>query len=67
MAAVPSTITATGSEAHISLQDLYDNTEYVERFIEESFEQQIAMLKATADVGKGKHVSWPSTRAWTAL
>ncbi len=57
MAAVPFDSYSDGLRGTIlSLQDLYDNTEYVEKYIEEAFERQIAMLKATADIGRGKHV-----------
>lgn len=57
MAAVPFDMYSDGLRGTIlSLQDLYDNTEYVEKYIEEAFERQIAMLKAGAEINKGKHV-----------
>jgi uroporphyrinogen-III decarboxylase len=40
----------------LSLTDLYDRPEYVERYIEEAFEQQIEMIRATKGIGEGKFV-----------
>lgn len=43
----------------LSLSDLYINTEYVEKFIEEQFERTIAQIRASKGVNPGKHVFMP--------
>jgi hypothetical protein len=40
----------------LSMADLYDRPEDIERYIAESFEQTIAMIKATKGQNEGKHV-----------
>ncbi len=40
----------------LSLSDLYINTEYVEKYIEEAFEKEIEAIKATKGINEGKHV-----------
>jgi hypothetical protein len=40
----------------LSMQDLYDRPEDIERFIEESFERTIAMIRSTNGKDEGKHV-----------
>jgi hypothetical protein len=40
----------------LSLADLYTNTEYVERYIDEQFEKTIDMIKSTKGIDEGKHV-----------
>ena len=39
-----------------SLSDLYDRPKEIERYIEESFEQIIAGIKASKGINEGKHV-----------
>jgi hypothetical protein len=40
----------------LSLADLYDRPEIIEKYIDESFEQVIAGIKATKGINEGKHV-----------
>ncbi len=40
----------------LSLSDLYINTEYVERYIDEEIEKTLAMIRATKGQNEGKHV-----------
>jgi uroporphyrinogen-III decarboxylase len=39
-----------------SMMDFYDNAEYMERYMEEVFEQQIARIRATKGINEGSHV-----------
>ncbi|NLT12993.1 MAG: hypothetical protein GXY05_01475 [Clostridiales bacterium] len=40
----------------LSLSDLYMNTEYIERYIDEEIEKTLAMIRATKGQNEGKHV-----------
>jgi uroporphyrinogen-III decarboxylase len=40
----------------LSLADLYTNTEYVERYIDEDIEKTLAMIRATKGHSEGQHV-----------
>jgi hypothetical protein len=40
----------------LSLADLYENTEQVEKFIDENIEQTVDAIKASKGIGDGKHV-----------
>ena len=43
----------------LSLSDLYINTEYVEKFIEEQMEKTVAQIRASKGINPGKHIFMP--------